>query len=160
LVCATLFELDYQILSAISVLQPSPMEILSSAGPTFTLTTSLAAVTTPLYLPYVPLEIMGNASLMDKVADVYSEALLMEVFNLGSVLGTSLSHCDPRAGATMIVQLLDSGFAYVVASGGKMLQHINLFEIKKMFMVLMLICRKTNGSHEHRKIDGFSRAKF
>ena len=79
-----------------------------------------------VYLPSLPLNALASTDTLDQYADLYRETLLLDVFSLGSMLGFSLGSCSVSQGAHYILQLLYSGFAYVVGSGGKLMGLMNL----------------------------------
>ena len=94
------------------------MEMMSSATTVHDSPLTGTVVSPALFLPCLPLTALVDSSILDQYADLYCETLLMDVFNVGSMLGLSLASCSASLGAHYILQLLRSGFAYVVGSGG------------------------------------------
>jgi hypothetical protein len=122
--------LDTDVIAAFGKLQPNPMESLTSqnsVNPTVPGQRRVAQ-----YLPVLPTEALDNVASLDSYATYYSETLLHDVLNVGSMLGASLIGQTAEYGADLITCLLNSGIAYVASSGKIM----GLFNIERSMLYL------------------------
>lgn len=99
---------EHQVMT-IHNIKPKAMEILFNNNSN----TSNEAVQ---YLPTIPLESFQDMCILDTYATKFSELLLLDVVNIGSILGVRISKYDAVSGAVLISQLIDSGFGYVISS--------------------------------------------
>ena len=108
-------------------LKPSSMELITTASMSMWHSQCIS------YMPYIPAEYTQNKRLLHQCARQLSETLLMDVINVHSFIGYSITSANISDSAALITSLLDAGFAYVCSESGKLMA---LLPINRSLLVL------------------------
>lgn len=130
---------DTEIRSIGKDLRPRPIEMMSYGNGIPQLSSTSVVYAT--YMPVIPLAQVSDISMLDRLGMAWSQSLVGDMVQVGSMLGTSLGSTGAEQGASIITSLLEAGFTYVCSASGKIM---SMFPVERS--VLCLGCDAPPGT--------------
>lgn len=124
---ATASCMNIELARLIHELKPQAMEMIATAAIANWDTDKIDL------MPYIPLNIVRDLSLLTQCAHQLSETLIMDAINIDTFMGYHMRVDNVPESAAIISSLLEVGFAYVTSESGKLM---GLLPMERSMLVL------------------------